>query len=116
MNNEENRNEGQDNKTEDFKPMERIVRAELATLRDNQKSGWKRMVTVTKWGTGKFKLDIRDWNADMSRSSKGMTFTRSETEKLRNILSILDLQIIDDYFQGPEANYDNGEEGLKKAV
>ena len=99
----------------EFKPMEKMIRANLATLKENPKSGWKRMVTVMKWGTGMFKLDIRDWNSDMTRSTKGMTFARSEVEKLRNILSILDLSIIDEYQQSDGA-FGGADNELKKAV
>ncbi len=97
-----NGNQRSENSSSDYKPMERVIRATLASLRENQKRGWKRLVTVTQWGGGKFKLDIREWNSDMTRSTKGMTFTRSEVEKLRNVLSIIDLNIIDD-FTPPEA-------------
>ena len=108
-------NKPADNNSE-FKPMQRTVRAKLATLRENQKSGWKRLVTVTQWGGGKFKLDIRDWSSDMTRSTKGMTFTRSEAEKLRNVLSIIDLSIIDDYTQEEPEQNSSGRGTILKAV
>ncbi|MBO4327594.1 MAG: hypothetical protein J5950_10015 [Clostridia bacterium] len=96
--------------------MQRTVRAKLATLRENPKSGWKRLVTVTQWGGGKFKLDVRDWSSDMTRSTKGMTFTRSEAEKLRNVLSIIDLSIIDDYSQEETEQNASGNTTILKAV
>ena len=82
--------------------MDHVVRARLATIRENTKTGWKRLLTVTQWGGGKFKLDVRDWNPDMTRATKGMTFTRSEAMKLRDVLAIIDLSIIDDYQQNDE--------------
>lgn len=101
----------------EFKPIEKTVRATLATLRENAGTGWKRLVTVTQWGSGKFKLDIRDWNSDMSKANKGMTFSRSEAEKLRNVLSILDLSIIDEY-KGTELDQSDNKSSsaLKEAV
>ena len=89
-----------------------VVRARLATIRENTKTGWKRLLTVTQWGGGKFKLDVRDWNPDMTRATKGMTFTRSEAMKLRDILAIIDLSIIDDYQQNDERSK-NGDTMLK---
>ena len=85
-----------------YQPMDHVVRARLATIRENTKTGWKRLLTVTQWGGGKFKLDVRDWNPDMTRATKGMTFTRSEAMKLRDVLAIIDLSIIDDYQQNDE--------------
>ncbi len=83
---------------QEFKPIEKTIRAKLAVLRENEKTGWNRIVTVTRWGEGgKFKLDIRDWDEKMNRSTKGMTFSREEVKKLRSILSIIDLSIIDEY-------------------
>lgn len=82
---------------EEFKPMQRVIRANLITLRENPKSGWKRLVTITQWGGGRFKLDIREWNKEMTRSTKGMTFTRSETIMLRNLLDVINMEMIDDY-------------------
>ena len=61
---------------QEFKPIEKTIRAKLAVLRENEKTGWNRIVTVTRWGEGgKFKLDIRDWDEKMNRSTKGMTFS-----------------------------------------
>jgi len=87
-----------DEKNSSSRPIEREIRCTLATLRVNSQTGWKRLVTVTRWGgqTGRFKLDIRDWSEDMSRSTKGLTMNRGEVEKLRNILSIMDMSLIDD--------------------
>ena len=87
------------NNNTDYKPVERNVKARLATLRENSVTKWKRLVTVTSWGSGRYKLDIRDWNEDMSRSTKGITFSRSEAIKLRDILTILDMNLIDEYVQ-----------------
>ena len=95
-----------------YQPMDHVVRARLATIRENTKTGWKRLLTVTQWGGGKFKLDVRDWNPDMTRATKGMTFTRSEAIKLRDILAIIDLSIIDDYQQNDERSK-NGDTMLK---
>ena len=95
-----------------YQPMDHVVRARLATIRENTKTGWKRLLTVTQWGGGKFKLDVRDWNPDMTRATKGMTFTRSEAMKLRDILAIIDLSIIDDYQQNDERSK-NGDTMLK---
>ena len=85
------------NERSEFKPVERHVKAHLAVLRQNEATGWKRMMTVTSWGGGKYKLDIRDWNREMTKSTKGITFTRSEAVKLRDILTIMDMNLIDDY-------------------
>jgi hypothetical protein len=92
------------NDNTEFKPVERHVKATLAVLRENEATGWKRVMTVTRWGTGKYKLDIRDWNRDMTRSTKGITFSRAEAIKVRDILMILDMNLIEEY---PSESRDN---------
>lgn len=50
------------------------------------KDGWKREVNIVSWNEGKPKLDIRDWNEDHSKMTRGLTFPLEDTEMLCMIL------------------------------
>ena len=53
------------------------------------KSGWTKEVNLVSWNDRPAKLDIREWDVDHQKMSKGITFTKEELELLK--------QILDDY-------------------
>ena len=53
----------------------------IGTLRTNA-SGWSREFCVVSWNGGKPKFDIRDWSADHTKMSKGITMTENELERI----------------------------------
>lgn len=53
------------------------------------KSGWTKEVNLVSWNDRPAKLDIREWDSDHQKMSKGITFTKEELELLK--------QILDDY-------------------
>lgn len=57
----------------------------LGVVRELQ-DGWKREVNIVSWNEGKPKLDIRDWNGDRSKMTRGLTFPLEDTEMLCMIL------------------------------
>lgn len=58
--------------------------------------GWKKEVNIVSWNDRKPKLDIRDWDENHEKMGKGITLSRDEVEELKNLLSDLDLDILDD--------------------
>lgn len=55
-------------------------------------SGWKKILATVSWYGKEPKLDIRIYNPDKTRTSKGgITLTRQEAKKLKEILNGLDL-------------------------
>ncbi|EIN15320.1 Hypothetical protein MAGb_2190 [Mycoplasmopsis agalactiae 14628] len=48
--------------------------------------GYKKELNLISWNGGEAKYDIRDWNNDHSRSSKGITLTLEELKNLRDLL------------------------------
>ena len=62
-----------------------IVR-EIGVLSEG-KNGWSKQVNIVKWGDSESKLDIRSWNEDRSKMSKGITLDYEETQILKNILN-----------------------------
>lgn len=41
-------------------------------------NGWKKELTLTQWNGNGAKYDIRSWNEDYSRCSRGITLTPDE--------------------------------------
>ena len=58
----------------------------LGVLSTNAK-GWTKELNLVSWNERDPKYDIRDWNEDHTRMSKGITLTTEEAEVLKNILA-----------------------------
>ena len=57
----------------------------LGVLSTNEK-GWTKELNIVSWNEREAKYDLREWNPDHTRMSKGITFTEEEAEKLFYIL------------------------------
>ena len=53
-------------------------------------NGWKKELTYTSWNNRDEKFDLRSWNPDHSAMTKGITLTKEEILKLRDILNDID--------------------------
>ena len=51
-----------------------------------RKNGWKKEVNKVSWNDAEPKWDIREWNEDHDKMSKGITFSEYEIENLIGIL------------------------------
>lgn len=60
----------------------------LGILSEN-KTGWTKEVNMVSWNERKAKLDIREWDSEHQKMSKGLTFSDEEIEKLKKILENL---------------------------
>mgnify|MGYP001184919942 CR=1 FL=1 len=47
------------------------------------KSGWTKELNVVSWNGGPPKYDIREWNEDHTKMSKGITMNEEEIGQLR---------------------------------
>lgn len=45
-------------------------------------SGWKKEVNIVAWNGGPAKVDVREWDPDHARMSKGITLLEQEAEEL----------------------------------
>lgn len=77
------------------KAIQCTLKHHLGTLRESEK-GWNREVNIVSWEGAASRLDIRDWSKNKDRSSKGVTFTRKEVERLRDMLAVLNTSVIED--------------------
>lgn len=57
------------------------ITKELGVISENSK-GWTRELNLVSWNEREPKFDIRDWNPDHTRMSKGISLTEEEMEKL----------------------------------
>jgi hypothetical protein len=48
--------------------------------------GWKKELNLVSWNEREAKLDIREWSEDHLKMGKGVTFTKEEGAKLRELL------------------------------
>ena len=59
---------------------------EIVGVIAEKKNGWAKELNVVSWNNGEPKYDIREWDEDHERMSKGTTFTEEELENLFRIL------------------------------
>ncbi len=48
--------------------------------------GWTREVNMISWNGREPKIDVRDWNPDHSKMSKGLTFTVDEVKEFSKLI------------------------------
>lgn len=59
---------------------------ELGVLSENSK-GWKKELNLVSWNGAVPKYDLRDWDANHEKMGKGITLSREEVERLKEILN-----------------------------
>ena len=52
----------------------------------DQRNGWTKELNVVAWGGGVPKYDIREWNEDHTKMSKGATLTEEQACALYKLL------------------------------
>lgn len=53
--------------------------------------GWKKELNMVKWNDREAKFDIRDWDSEHVKMGKGVTLSKEEVIKLRDLLNTLKL-------------------------
>ena len=56
------------------------IREHIAVLNTNE-SGWNREVNLVSWNGTQPKVDVREWDPQHQRMSRGITLTEAEAEK-----------------------------------
>jgi hypothetical protein len=59
---------------------------EIGVLSETEK-GWKKEINLVSWNEREPKYDIRDWSENHEKMGKGITLSKDEAMKLRNILN-----------------------------
>ncbi|HOO60433.1 MAG TPA: YdbC family protein [Candidatus Mcinerneyibacteriales bacterium] len=63
---------------------------EIGVLSESNK-GWTKELNLVSWNGREPKYDLREWDPDHEKMSKGITLTKEEAVKLRDYLNGLDL-------------------------
>jgi hypothetical protein len=66
----------------------------LKVLSEGSK-GWTKEVNIISWNNRKPKVDIRDWDEAHEKMGKGITLTKDELVKLKELLNGLNLDELD---------------------
>lgn len=59
----------------------------VGTISEGSK-GWKKELNVIKWNDRDPKYDLRDWSPDHTKMGKGITLTKEEVAKLKEVLAL----------------------------
>ncbi len=66
-----------------------IVR-EIGVIAENDR-GWRKELNLVSWNDRAPKYDLRDWSAGREKMSKGLTLTKEEARRLKELLEAADL-------------------------
>lgn len=53
-------------------------------------NGWKKELNIVSWNDRNPKLDIREWDENHEKMSKGVTFSIDETIELKKLIDSVD--------------------------
>ena len=66
------------------------IKKTIGAISENSR-GWSKELNLISWNDREPKYDIRDWAPDHEKMGKGLTFTKDELKKLRDLLNDMDL-------------------------
>lgn len=66
------------------------IKETLGVLSENNK-GWSKELNLISWNDREAKFDVRDWSPEHEKMGKGVTLSKDELVKLREILNGMDL-------------------------
>jgi hypothetical protein len=66
------------------------IKETLGVLSENNK-GWSKELNLISWNDREAKFDVRDWSPEHEKMGKGVTLSKEELIKLKEILNGMDL-------------------------
>ncbi len=57
--------------------------------------GWTKEVNLVSWNHRKPKIDIRDWDPEHEKMGKGVTLSKEEFIKLKELMETIDLDSLE---------------------
>ena len=63
---------------------------EIGSLSESSKS-WKKELNLISWNDREAKYDLRDWAPEHEKMGKGVTLSKEELKRLREILNEMEL-------------------------
>jgi len=67
------------------------IKESIGVLSESAK-GWSKELNLVSWNDATSKYDIREWSSDHAKMGKGVTFTKDEIKKLKDMLGGMDLE------------------------
>ena len=83
----ENKMAYRQNNSQDRSDKVRFDLLERIGVLSRKENGWTREVNIVAWNDGPGKVDIRDWNSDHNRMTRGITLFEDEAENLTKVLA-----------------------------
>lgn len=68
---------------------------EVCGVLSENKDGWRKELTFTSWNNRAAKFDLRSWEPEYKAMTKGITLTKEELLKLKDILNDIDFDKYD---------------------
>lgn len=66
------------------------IKESIGVLSESSK-GWSKELNLVSWNDKEAKYDLREWDADHKKMGKGVTLSKDELKKLKDILNQMDL-------------------------
>ncbi len=66
------------------------IKENIGVLSESNK-GWTKELNLISWNGREVKFDIREWDPEHIKMGKGVTLSKEELKKLRDILNEIDL-------------------------
>ncbi|MBU5675552.1 YdbC family protein [Alkaliphilus sp. MSJ-5] len=66
------------------------IKENIGVLSESNK-GWTKELNLISWNGREAKFDIREWDPEHIKMGKGLTLSKEELKKLRDILNNMDL-------------------------
>lgn len=66
------------------------IKETIGTLSESTK-GWAKELNLVSWNDKEPKYDLREWDKEHKKMGKGVTLSKEELKKLRDLLNGMDL-------------------------
>lgn len=66
------------------------IKETIGTLSESAK-GWAKELNLVSWNDKEPKYDLREWDPEHNKMGKGVTLSKEELKKLRDLLNGMDL-------------------------
>lgn len=66
------------------------IKEKIGAISESPK-GWSKELNLISWNDKEPKYDLRDWSSEHEKMGKGVTLTKEELKKLRDLLSSMNL-------------------------
>lgn len=66
------------------------IKETLGVVSESSK-GWKKELNLISWNNNEPKFDLREWDPNHEKMGKGVTLSREELQKLRELLNNMNI-------------------------